>query len=207
MSNVNHTHIAQASTHELTPQQLFDEQLDVEISAHVEIPAASAHTEKEMPPQLDVETFSSQIFWLVVCFAALYLLISRSALPRIHEVVDKRKHRKERDLDRAETLSKQANKAKDEYEALQAKAREKSVALVASATRDIQAHQEAENASMDAQIVTMLSDADAAIAAKQQSFRDDLVSLSEELAAALVKEISGKAATKTVLKSSLSQHS
>ena len=50
--------------------------------------ATGAHTEqpgghKGAFPPFDKQTFASQIFWLVICFVALYLLISRIAAPRI----------------------------------------------------------------------------------------------------------------------------
>ncbi|MFN4098278.1 MAG: hypothetical protein ACK4GT_00740, partial [Pararhodobacter sp.] len=34
-------------------------------------------------PQLDLSTFPNQIFWLAVTLVALYLILSRVALPRI----------------------------------------------------------------------------------------------------------------------------
>ena len=37
-------------------------------------------------PQFNPEFYSSQLFWLAVSFIALYLLLSRVALPRIGEV-------------------------------------------------------------------------------------------------------------------------
>lgn len=37
------------------------------------------------PPQFAVDTFPSQIFWLTVTFATLYLLMSGAALPRIEQ--------------------------------------------------------------------------------------------------------------------------
>jgi len=37
------------------------------------------------PPQFDVTTFPSQLFWLVVTFGTLYLLLSGAALPRIQQ--------------------------------------------------------------------------------------------------------------------------
>ncbi|MCK5167961.1 MAG: hypothetical protein KAQ66_11580, partial [Rhodospirillaceae bacterium] len=36
-------------------------------------------------PQLDLSTYSSQVVWLVISFAALYALMSTVALPRIGE--------------------------------------------------------------------------------------------------------------------------
>lgn len=43
-------------------------------------------------PQFDFTTFSSQVFWLVICFSALYFFISLVILPRVNEIFDQRKN-------------------------------------------------------------------------------------------------------------------
>ena len=56
-------------------------------------------------PQLDqMDTFASQIFWLVVTFTFLYLIVWRTALPRISDVIQERQRRIEEDLLKAEDL-------------------------------------------------------------------------------------------------------
>ena len=42
-------------------------------------------------PQLDVTTWPSQLFWLAITFLALYIVISRIAIPRTGGVIEKRK--------------------------------------------------------------------------------------------------------------------
>lgn len=42
------------------------------------------------PPQFAVETFPSQIFWLVVSFGTLFVLMSSAALPRIRQGLEAR---------------------------------------------------------------------------------------------------------------------
>ena len=41
-------------------------------------------------PQFDFGTFPSQIFWLIVCFAALYFLLAKTVLPKIGAVLEDR---------------------------------------------------------------------------------------------------------------------
>lgn len=55
-------------------------------------------------PQLDISTYSSQIFWLVVCFATLYFFASNIILPRIRDIQDTRKNAIDSDLSSAKTL-------------------------------------------------------------------------------------------------------
>lgn len=41
-------------------------------------------------PQFDFTTFSSQIFWLLVCFITLYIFVSKVILPRITSIIASR---------------------------------------------------------------------------------------------------------------------
>jgi F-type H+-transporting ATPase subunit b len=54
-------------------------------------------------PQLDLSTFPSQLAWLLITFVALYLAISKVALPRIVNIRGSRQQRIEDDLGKAET--------------------------------------------------------------------------------------------------------
>ena len=41
-------------------------------------------------PQFDLTTYSSQIFWLTICFALLYICVSKIILPRIANIIKER---------------------------------------------------------------------------------------------------------------------
>lgn len=41
-------------------------------------------------PQLDFTTYSSQIFWFLICFSLLYICASKIILPRIKEIIANR---------------------------------------------------------------------------------------------------------------------
>ncbi len=144
-------------------------------------------------PQLDVSTYSSQIFWLVLTFAALYLLVSRSALPRIHEVVSKRKHCIERDIQKAEQLSDDARKAEVSYIQVQQDARDKADALISQALQQAEENKEARNNQTDVQISAMLSESEQALVSQRLEVQHKLLSVGEDIALALVKELSGTA--------------
>jgi F-type H+-transporting ATPase subunit b len=67
-------------------------------------------------PQLNPETFATQIFWLFVFFAILYFIISKIALPRISSVIEARHDKIEQDLEKAHTLKEKTETIKAEYE-------------------------------------------------------------------------------------------
>ncbi|HRD78672.1 MAG TPA: F0F1 ATP synthase subunit B', partial [Hyphomicrobiaceae bacterium] len=66
-------------------------------------------------PQFNPEHFVPQLFWLIVSFTLLYLLLSRIALPRIGQVIEERQDRVRRDLDEANRMKSDTEKALAAY--------------------------------------------------------------------------------------------
>jgi F-type H+-transporting ATPase subunit b len=67
-------------------------------------------------PQLRLETYASQAFWLLITFAALYLSYSKMILPSIGSVIGAREDKIKGDLDAAESLRAQAEAIRLSYE-------------------------------------------------------------------------------------------
>ena len=59
-------------------------------------------------PQLDFSTFGNQIFWLLVTLIAIYLILSKLALPRIAAVLAERQGTISHDVAMAEELKEKA---------------------------------------------------------------------------------------------------
>ncbi len=77
--------------------------------------AAEEHGEGGLP-QLNIATYPSQMFWLLVMFAVLYTAFSKSVLPMIGNVVEGREALIKGNLDEAERLKKEAQAVQDAYE-------------------------------------------------------------------------------------------
>jgi len=87
-----------------------------------------AHAEGGLP-QMNVDTFASQIFWLVVTFTFLVIVLSRFAMPNIRGAMDRRQNRIEGDLGSAEELRRQAAESLEAYESSLGSARDRALAL------------------------------------------------------------------------------
>ncbi|MDB2325123.1 F0F1 ATP synthase subunit B' [Alphaproteobacteria bacterium] len=68
-------------------------------------------------PQLDITTWPSQIFWLVVIFGVGYVMMSKVVTPKIGTVLEERRNRLDDDLGKARDSSAEAAKVRAEYEA------------------------------------------------------------------------------------------
>jgi F-type H+-transporting ATPase subunit b len=67
-------------------------------------------------PQFDPSSWPSQLFWLAICFAVLYLIFSRVTLPRISGIMDARRAKIEGDMKAAEMASAEAERIKEQFE-------------------------------------------------------------------------------------------
>jgi F-type H+-transporting ATPase subunit b len=81
-------------------------------------------------PQLDIATFPSQLIWLVITFAALFILMSRVSLPRISQVLEERQHKIDDNLKKAVSFNEEAEVAAAAYTKAQAEAKAKAYTII-----------------------------------------------------------------------------
>ena len=110
-----------------------------ETKSHSEAPSGG---HKAPFPPFQKETFASQLVWLAITFVALYLLISRIAVPRIGGIVEERAKRIEGDFAEAQRMKEESETALAVYEKSLADARNRAQAIGAE-IRD-KLHAEAE---------------------------------------------------------------
>ena len=67
-------------------------------------------------PQLEISTYPSQIFWLVVSFLLLYLIMSRIIIPRISSVIKSRENEIKNNIHISEQMYKDTEIINNEYE-------------------------------------------------------------------------------------------
>ena len=85
-------------------------------------------------PQLDVSTYATQVFWLAITFSTLFIIMWKVAIPKIISVLEARQDKIDTNLNRAETLKKEAEAAMTAYEASLTEARAKAAATITEAT-------------------------------------------------------------------------
>ena len=90
-------------------------------------------------PQFAVETWTSQIVWLVITFGVLYFLLSRFILPRIGGAITDRSDRIADDLDAAGRMQKEAEQAEAAYERSLADAKAKAHNIAETTRKSVDA--------------------------------------------------------------------
>lgn len=156
-----------------------------------------------MPQFAQVDTFASQIFWLVVSFAILYILLSKVVIPRISTVLENRQQKIAADLKRAEEARAEAEAALAEYQkALDASRAEAQAFLRAEG--DKLAKAQAKRADKTAEeIAVKIADAETRIAAAKEQAMAGLKDVASEAAEAALEKLAGVSPDKRTLNAAL----
>lgn len=154
-------------------------------------------------PQLEVSTYISQIFWLIVTFGTLYYLLSKKALPRVAEVLEARADRIRADLDEAQRLKKDAEDALGRYENVVAEAQNTAQAKIAETQARLQAEAAAAQAKLDEKLAKQIADAEARIAKARSDALSELDDAALTTAQAAAERLAGVKVTEADAKAAL----
>ena len=142
-------------------------------------------------PPFDATTFASQLLWLALTFVALYLLMSRVALPRVATILENRRQRIEGDLADAQRLKEQSDAAIAAHEKALAEARSRAQALANETMQKQAAQAQANRKELDAKLNDGIAKAEKSIAATRTAAMANVQSIATEAAAAIVERLIG----------------
>jgi F-type H+-transporting ATPase subunit b len=146
-------------------------------------------------PQLDFANplTTSQIVWMVIIFAVLYLLLSRWALPQVGEVVEKRAGMIAADLETARQAKAEADAAVEELTVATRKAHADAQSQIAAALAEAKAAAAKQAEEMNRRLEAQLSEAEGRIQAARQSAMGALRQVAAETASSVVARLTGQA--------------
>ena len=151
---------------------------------------AGAHEGSAFPP-FDTHNFAPQFVWLVLVFGALYLLMSRIALPRVADILTTRETTINADLDSARaTQAKAQTAAKHNDETLAAKKGE-AQAIGREAQAKAAAEAAAHRAVAEQKLAQALAAAEQRIAAEKAEKMTHVEGVAKEAAAAIIAKLTG----------------
>lgn len=142
-------------------------------------------------PQLKTETYSSQVFWLLVAFFVLYRLNSRVGLPAVGAVLEARRERIDGDLDHASAMKSQAEQVKAEFEKALAVADAEAKRALAEATEAVKAQTAQRQAELTAQLDARMREAEQSIADAKQAALASVRDVAADITAAAAEKVSG----------------
>lgn len=154
-------------------------------------------------PQLEVSTYVSQIFWLIICFGTLYYLLSRKALPRVAEVLEARADRIRVDLDEAQRLRKDAEDAMASFEAVMTEAQTKAQSKIALTQAKLQEEAADAQAKLEAKLGKQIAEAEERISKAKADALKELDEAALTTAQAATERLSGVKINKSDAKAAL----
>ncbi|MEM6649144.1 MAG: F0F1 ATP synthase subunit B' [Pseudomonadota bacterium] len=125
---------------------------------------AQAAEESTGLPQLNTETFASQVFWMLIVFALLYFLCAKVFLPRLGNIIEERRNRIADDYDQAADFKRQAEAAEEAYNHALADAKANAAQIAAETKASLDAETREMEAETDTQLEADLTAAEDRIA-------------------------------------------
>jgi F-type H+-transporting ATPase subunit b len=140
-------------------------------------------------PQLDISTWPSQLFWLVVLFTAGYILMAKFVTPRIGSILEERRAKLDEDLGKARSASEDAARIRAEYEADLDAARSAAAETAKQAAAEATKQAEASDAKIAKKLAEKVAKAEAKLATARSEAMTNLNNVAAEAAMAAVAQL------------------
>ena len=164
------------------------------LAAFVASGAALAKEGQGGMPQLDYHLFAPQLVWLAIAFLALYLVMSRLAVPAISDTLAKRQAKIQGDLDAAEKANEDTRSLVAAYEKRMTEMREQARGVVRTQGEADSAAAAARLNTLHDKLAAQIGEAERRIAAQ----RDDVMAGLENMAKDIGQEVYAKLAGQPV---------
>ena len=137
-------------------------------------------------PQLDISTWPSQLFWLVVLFTTGYIIMAKFVTPRIGTVLEERRAKLDNDLGKARVATEDAARIRAEYEADLDAARSAAAEIAKQATAEAAKKAEAGDSKIAKKLAEKVAKAEGKLATARN---DALVNLNNVAAEAALSAV------------------
>ena len=151
-------------------------------------------------PQLDISTYPSQLFWLLITFGLIYWIVARKALPAIGDAIEHRRSRIQDDIEEAERLRRDAEAAIETYEAAIKDAREKARAMIAETRERIAKELNEERQRVETELAEKIALAEKQVREAKQKALEGIEEAVTDLAGEIVTKITGETVERKELK-------
>jgi len=143
-------------------------------------------------PQMDVATFPSQLFWLVLTFGFLFVVLWRVVMPRLGSALELRSSQIASDIAAAESARAEAAAALTAYETSLAEARSRAVKMAGENRKDVTSFIDRLKADADAKAAKSAGEAEARISASRTAATANVRGIAAEVAAGIVERLTGE---------------
>lgn len=136
-------------------------------------------------------TYSSQIFWMLVIFGAVFFLVGRGMAPKVIETMESRDQKIAADLAAAEAARRDAEAQDDAWKAAAAHQRGEAQSLIAAAKADAAKAAEVRLGAAGAEVEARVAEAEARIAAAREGALAEIETVAADAAADIAARVAG----------------
>jgi len=157
-------------------------------------------------PQLDIATWPSQLFWLVVTFLIGYFLISLLVAPSISSVLENRSNKISDDLETAKQAQDNAKDVYNSYEETLREARSLAAIATAKALEESKAETASRNTAINKKLAASAKKAETRLSEVREEALSSLEDLATETSQKIIAELTPIKVTKAVVKRHVVAH-
>ncbi len=139
-------------------------------------------------PQLDISTYPSQVFWILVSFGILYMFVIRFVVPKMTSIFDTRWERIDHNFQRAEELHQEAQQLEMTCREVVQKAQEEAARILEKTRREMEQKRAELLVSLDKKYGELIEKSEVDLANKKKELMQDLPLIVEEMTTSLIKE-------------------
>lgn len=154
-------------------------------------------------PPFESSSFLSQLIWLTITFGLLYYLMAKVALPRIEAILHDRSQRLASDLEDAQRMKTEADRAGEAYETSLREAQAKAGGIVAEARAKLSAEADARRKAQEAELNARLAASEATLRERSAAAMGNVRGIAGETASAIVERLTGRAPDPAALERAL----
>ena len=159
----------------------------------------AASKSNEGMPQLDVSTYPSLIFWLVVTFGFTFIVLKFYITPKMSEILNHRKEKIDTDLFDAKKSREDAENSKLNQESSIVEAKEKAFQIISEATEKSKQDLQISEKSSKERLSKKLADAEKNIINSKNNSLKVVNEIATDIAISLSQKVSGIKANKSTL--------
>ncbi len=155
-------------------------------------------------PQLDYHLFAPQLVWLAIAFLALYLVMSRLAVPAISDTLAKRQGKIQGDLDAAEKANEETRALVVAYEKRMADTREDARKLVRERSEADSAAAAVRLGALHDKLAAQIGEAEKRIAKQRDDVMASLEGMAQDIGQDVYAKLAGQPADTAALSAKIS---
>ena len=150
--------------------------------------------------QLDISTYLSQIFWLLLSFFSLWFMLSWFIIPRIEDIMEQRRRKIDGYIKKAEKINKQALQSLDKYEKALKKAKDQANERILQNKEDLAKLISGKHAEIEDILNRKIADNEYLITKQRQETLNTVENVSEQLANSILVKFGIKNENKAAAK-------